>query len=77
MGGGGWGGRSHLKKPGYRGEEGDRVGGFSGEENIYGNMFWLIEVRFATTGRKRGGGGCKVENKTSSMSGKKLNSRKA
>ncbi len=33
-GGGGGGGWSHLKKPGYRGEEGDRVGGFSGEENI-------------------------------------------
>jgi hypothetical protein len=32
---GGGGGRSHLKKPGYRGEEGGCVGGFSGEESTY------------------------------------------
>ncbi len=39
---------------------------FLGKKVYHGNVFWLIDVRFATAGgKRRGGGGCTVENKTS------------
>jgi hypothetical protein len=51
---------------------------FLGKRVYHGNVFWLIKVRFATAGVKREGAVIHtVENKTSSMSGKKLNYRTA